>query len=142
MPKLVPLDKPSVHKRKRSTQQQRAAKVRDASQLLAKGFVRADIVPLLMRRYECSRATAHRLVDAADVERSKESQLHWIEDDQPLSVADSQALLVEMRQMMIEASSSYCETGDTSQAHTFCRLANAYEKLARMGGQIHETTVS
>ena len=76
MPKLVQLDKPSSHKRKRSTQKQRALKVRDASLLLAKGFVRADIVPLLMRKYECSRATAHRLVDAADIERTKESQLH------------------------------------------------------------------
>ena len=56
MPKLVQLDKPSSHKRKRSTQKQRALKVRDASLLLAKGFVRADIVPLLMRKYECSRA--------------------------------------------------------------------------------------
>ena len=142
MPKLVQLDKPSSHKRKRSTQKQRAVKVREASLLLAKGFVRADIVPLLMRKYECSRATANRLVDTADIERTKESQLHWIEDDQPLSVNDSQALMVEARQMIVEASTAYCETGDTTQAHTFCRLVNAYEKLARMGGKFHETTVS
>ena len=140
MSKLVSLDKP--HKRKRSTQRQRASKVREASQLLSKGFLRVDIVPLLMRKYDCSRATAHRLVDAADVERTNESQLHWIEDDQPLSINDSQALMVETRQMMIEASNAYCETGETSQAHTFCRLASAYEKLARMGGQFHETPVS
>ena len=139
MPKLVPIDPPSTHRRKRTTQLARANRVRDVAVKLAKGLVRAEIVPSLMIAYDISRSTANRLVDDAMQQRERDSQCHWIEDDVPLSIDDNQPLLIETRGLMFKAASAFDETLDPALANAFCKLGSTYEKLFRMGGRFTES---
>ena len=122
-------------KRARSSKLERAKRLRLISKWLELRQTRKDIVPRLMAKFDISRATAHRLVDTAEIQIETERQADWIEDPEPISSADTEALLLETRGLMYLVAENFKESKDLNYIQSFSKLANAYEKLGRMAGQ-------
>ncbi len=131
--KLIP-----IKSNTRSTKLERAERLRDVSVALAKGWSASDLVPQLMVKHNISRASAYRLIDDARIQRQTEEQLHWIEDDEDLSISDNQALMHELRVCTFKASEAFQETLDPALATSVTKFISSYQKLFSMGGRFIE----
>ena len=127
---------------KRSKKAIIAERIRKAKTLLDIGFKKEDLAPKLQRDYNISRSTAYRYLDSADLERSNEETLHWIEDQEPLSLDDKEPLMRMARQLMMESYEEFLSSRDSKHVKSFNSLATTYEKFQRMGGKCAETEAS